>query len=173
MRHDIRSPLLPMRLGPPPERSLRHGDGLGAAVDIMRHLNWHGRLPISTVVPLVMAALRDGRAHFALTDDDRPWGLAVWHWVGDATHQAWLAAPPTLARMAELGDASDVPDDPTSLGTHLWFSLLVTPFCASLPLLHQLRQRLPQAQQAWAITPYGAGSNAICLDATPQVRPVW
>jgi hemolysin-activating ACP:hemolysin acyltransferase len=162
-----------MRLGPAPERSLRHGDGLGAAVDMMRHLNWHGRLPISTVVPLILQALRDGRAHFALTDDDRPWGLAVWHWVSDATHPAWLAAPPTLARMAQLSEAPYAPETLTTLVTHLWFSLLVTPFCASLPLLHQLRQRLPQAQRAWAITPYGAGCDAIRLDATPQVRPVW
>lgn len=170
MRHEVTSPLPPMRLGPAPERALRYLDGIGAAADRLRQLNRHGRMPVGLMVPLVFKALQEGRAYFALTDDDRPWGLAVWHWVSHPTHQAWLQTPPTLQQLAGL-EAADATDAPK-----LWFSLLATPFCASLPLLRLLQEHLPQASEAWAITPYGTGVGAD--DATlhalpPQARPVW
>lgn len=164
-----------MRLGPAPDRALRHVDGLGAAMDLMREMPWHGRLSISTLAPLVVQALQEDRAHFALTEDDRPWGLAVWQWADTPTHHTWLATPPTLRQWAQQPKQAEQNATRAHIPTHLWFCLLVTPFCASLPLLRQLQQRLPQAAQAWAITPYGINANAtdIDTDATPQTRPVW
>ncbi|MDZ4236738.1 MAG: hypothetical protein U1A81_01120 [Hydrogenophaga sp.] len=171
MLHEIHSPLVPMRLGPSPERGLRHVDGLGAAIDMMRQLPWHGRQPIGTMVPLLFNALREGRAYFALTDDDKPWGLAVWHWASNPTHTTWLAAPPTLHQFAEQDTCAQ--PEAGDAQHQLWFSLLVTPFCASLPLLRQLQERLPQAKRAWAITPYGVSDGHMDVAAPPPVRPVW
>lgn len=170
MRHEVSSPLQPMRLGPAPERALRFLDGIGAAADMLRQLNWHGQMPVGLMVPLVFKALQEGRAYFALTDDDRPWGLAVWHWVNQPTHQAWLQTPPTLQQLAAL-ETTDATEAPT-----LWFSLLATPFCASLPMLRLLQQYLPQANEAWTVTPNGTvvGADDATLHAPPpQARPVW
>jgi hemolysin-activating ACP:hemolysin acyltransferase len=169
MRHEVTSPLPPMRLGPAPERALRFLDGIGAAADMLRQLNWHSRISVGVMVPLVFQAQQEGRAYFAITDDNRPWGLAIWHWVSQPTHQLWLQAPPSMHQIAasETAEATEA--------SKLWFSLLVTPFCASLPLLRLLQKHLPHAEQAWAITPYGAGAGDAALHATlpPQARPVW
>jgi len=169
MRHEVHSPLPPMRLGPAPERALRYLDGIGAAADMLRQIECYGRMPVGLIVPLVFQALQEGRAYFALTDDDRPWGLAVWHWVSHPTHQTWLQTPPSLQQLTgvETAEATEVPK--------LWFSILATPFGDSLPLQHLLQHHLPQVDKAWALTLSGNATSDTALDApfSLQVRPVW
>lgn len=165
-----RSPLPPMRLIESPEKALLHIDCVGAAIDMMRHMKWHSRLSVGTMVPLIMNALSDGRAHFMLTPDQRPLGFAVWHWTDDATHSCWLATPPTLEEIGRMERFSGGPENQT---LHLWFSLLITPFCSCLPLMYELQQKLYNARRAWGITPYGINTDGIDIHATPQFRTLW
>jgi hemolysin-activating ACP:hemolysin acyltransferase len=158
MKHDITSPLMPVRFGPPPERALRYMDGLGAAMDVLRHTQWHAKYPVGMLVRVLMDAMQHGRMHLALTEADRPMGLAVWRTVGIDMHQAWLASPPSLADIL-LAPAMD--DRPDAKG-YLWLPLLLTPFGGPLHLIEHLRSRLPGATHAWALAPEQA-----------VARPVW
>lgn len=172
MLHEVRSPLLPVRLGPPPDRALNPVDGLGAAIDLLRHAQWHSRVRLESLVPLIANGLVEQRLHFALTDDHKPWGLAVWHWADNSTHGRWLEQPPVLKELVDprgnLGNLAHAGSQ-----QHLWFSLLVTPFCSSLPLLRQLKSRIAGARNAWAINPYGNARNEICPELRSHVRSVW
>lgn len=157
-----------------PERPLQHHEDLGAAIDLLRRLRRHAQHPLATWVPLILSGLREQRAHLALTKDQKPWGVAIWHWASPATHAQWLQQAPTVAGFAAL--PSGTPDADASASAapmHLWFSVLCSPLGSGLPLLQELRQRLPQADQAWAITPYGAGPSGITLQQAPQVRLIW
>jgi len=165
-----------MRLGPMPERALRHLDGLGAAIHLLRHMHWHGLLPMKVTVPLVMKALHENRAYFALTHDEKLFGLAIWHWTCNADHQAWLQAPPNIAFFANsqstalLSSAAEVLDD-----SQVWFSLLACPFGGHLQLLKELKTRMrSQVKHAWAITPYGPShSGPNWQHPHSQARALW
>lgn len=172
MLHEIRSPLLPVRLGPLPNQALNPVDGLGAAIDLLRHAPWHSRVTVDSLVPLIANGLVEKRLHFALTDDHKPWGLAVWHWASESTHARWLEQPPLLKELA-IPPSISRDMDQASAQQYLWFSLLVTPFCSSLPLLRQLRTRISLAGNAWAINPYGCAQNEIRPEFRSNIRLVW
>lgn len=172
MLHEVRSPLLPIRLGPPPDRALNPVDGLGAAIDLLRHAQWHSHVTLESLVPLITNGLVDQRLHFALTDDHKPWGLAVWHWADISTHGRWLEQPPLLKELTDPrwnpGKVSQV-----DVQQYLWFSLLIAPFCSTLPLLRQLKSRVAGARNAWAIHPYGYARNEIHPEFRSHARLVW
>lgn len=164
-----------MRLGPAPERALRHLDGLGAGIHLLRHMHWHGLLPMSISVPLIMAALRENRVYFALTPNERPFGLAVWHWTCSTHHHAWLKAPPSIAFFATAQSQALVPPNAQDDELHVWFSLLACPFGGHLALLQELKARMDnETKKAWAITPYGPGlSGPHWQHPQSQVRALW
>jgi hemolysin-activating ACP:hemolysin acyltransferase len=159
MKHELHSPLAAVRFADEAGTIVSVLDTLGAAVDLMRHLPFQGRLSVDSIANHVITAVQEGRCRMTLTEDLRPYGLATWLRVPQAQHARWLVeGAPSLS---SIGAATETSTDLAHGGSPLWFGLLLTPFTTPLPLLRELQTHHAMDRAAWALNPDGAGFRQV------------